>query len=80
MLVSSAMLSGSFLLQSPSEVLPLLLQDVAGVCSEEFRGSQQRNAHDFLSSLLNWLHEDLTRVSGEGNMLDSTVCCALTIS
>lgn len=40
------------------------LKDVAGVCSEEFRGSQQRNAHDFLSSLLNWLHEDLTRPSG----------------
>ncbi|XP_045120610.1 ankycorbin-like isoform X1 [Portunus trituberculatus] len=40
------------------------LKEVAGVCSEEFRGSQQKNAHDFLSSLLNWLHEDLTRPSG----------------
>ncbi|KAK3864038.1 hypothetical protein Pcinc_030235 [Petrolisthes cinctipes] len=40
------------------------LKEVAGVCNEDFRGTHQRNAHDFLSALLTWLHDDTTRPSG----------------
>ncbi|KAG7166813.1 Ubiquitin carboxyl-terminal hydrolase 8-like 5 [Homarus americanus] len=40
------------------------LKTVVGDLNEDFRGSQQREAHDLLLELLIWLHNDLVNVSG----------------
>ncbi|KAG7166812.1 Ubiquitin carboxyl-terminal hydrolase 8-like 4 [Homarus americanus] len=38
--------------------------EVADILARDFRGSQQREAHDLLADLLTWLHNDLMDASG----------------
>lgn len=54
------------------------MKELAGRYDSTFKGKQQQEAHDFLSSLLTWLHEDLTKHSNTGlGFLDKSVVSEL---